>query len=578
MTTALTPGSTGAQGVAHVIAGLDRPLVFGLPGGHTVEVFDALRDHAESVEAVLVREESLGTVMAEAYGRLAGSPAIVIAQGAWILGAGGIGVMEAHLGASPMVILLDATEGGSCSHHGPYQSGNGGYGAYDLPAAMAAITKRTFVATYPVQAVEMTRMALAHAVTGEPGPVAVVFHSRSLLERFTEAEARRVRLSTPTPAPAPQPDADSLAAAAALLDSSERPTILAGNGARGAEGAILELAQRLGAPVVTTPSGKGTVPEDHPLAHGVIGGFGHDAAHRTLGTADVVLAVGTKIGASDTLDEHPDLLDGRRQHIIQVDVEPLNLGWTQHVEHPVLGRAEDVLPRLAAAVTAPSARAEGRTAWAKEMRTTSRVLEVPQFADGDRVNPRALAALLSELLPDTAVVTCDAGENRLFMLHDYRVRAGGAILQPNGGGGMGYAIPAALAATYARPEQLAVAVLGDGGYAMTLHGLMTAVEQQRHLLVVVMDNQALGWVLHGQGERPFLSTFADFDLAAIASAIGCTATAARTQDELRAAVERAVAVPAVHVLVVPTSLTESFLTLRSPMAGASHEEVGAGSV
>src|SRR5699024_7312403 len=111
MTTALTPGSTGAQGVAHVIAGLDRPLVFGLPGGHTVEVFDALRDHAESVEAVLVREESLGTVMAEAYGRLAGSPAIVIAQGAWILGAGGIGVMEAHLGASPMVILLDATEG-----------------------------------------------------------------------------------------------------------------------------------------------------------------------------------------------------------------------------------------------------------------------------------------------------------------------------------------------------------------------------------------------------------------------------------------------------------------------------------
>src|SRR5699024_7132405 len=252
----------------HVIAGLDRPLVFGLPGGHTVEVFDALRDHAESVEAVLVREESLGTVMAEAYGRLAGSPAIVIAQGAWILGAGGIGVMEAHLGASPMVILLDATEGGSCSHHGPYQSGNGGYGAYDLPAAMAAITKRTFVATYPVQAVEMTRMALAHAVTGEPGPVAVVFHSRSLLERFTEAEARRVRLSTPTPAPAPQPDADSLAAAAALLDSSERPTILAGNGARGAEGAILELAQRLGAPVVTTSSGKGTVPEDHPLAHG----------------------------------------------------------------------------------------------------------------------------------------------------------------------------------------------------------------------------------------------------------------------------------------------------------------------
>jgi acetolactate synthase I/II/III large subunit len=354
--------------------------------------------------------------------------------------------------------------------------------------------------------------------------------------------------------------------------------LLAGNGTRSAQDALLELAVHLGAPVVTTPSGKGTVPEDHPLAYGVIGAFGHDAAHRTLGAADVVLAVGTKIGATDTMDENPDLLDGRRQRIIQIDVEPLNLGWTQHVDCPVLGRAEDVLPLLTTALTALASTGVDSASWAEEIRARARVLDVPELVDGDRVNPRALAALLSELLPATSVVCCDAGENRLFMLHDYAVREGGVMLQPNGGGGMGYAIPAALASTYARPEQLAVAVVGDGGYGMTLHGLMTAVEQRRHLLVVVMDNQALGWVLHGQGERPFLSTFADFDLAAIAASIGCTTTTARTRAEIEAAVHCATAEPAVHVLVVPTSLTESFLTLRSPMAGASHEEVGAGTV
>jgi acetolactate synthase-1/2/3 large subunit len=551
---------------------MPSPIVFGLPGGHTVEIFDALRDLGD-VEAVLVREESLGTVMAEAYGRFTTRPAVVMAQGAWILGAGGIGVMEAHLGASPMVILLDATEGGSYSHHGPYQSGFGGYGAYDLPAAMSAITKRTFVATDPVQAVEMTQLAIVHATTGEPGPVAVVFHSRALLSAMTDDDARRVSLAPRVPARAPRPDDRSLDEAAAALDGADRPVILAGNGARPAHAELRALAEQLRVPVVTTPGGKGALPEDHELALGVIGSFGHDAANRALGAADVVLAIGTKIGATDTMDEHPELIDGKRQTIVQVDVEPLNLGWTQHVAHPVLGRAQDVLPLLGARTDTRSA---DQGLWTDEIRAGARVLELPCLADGDRVNPRALAALLSEALPDDAVVTCDAGENRLFMLHDYKVRAGGTIIQPNGGGGMGYAVPAATAATYALPGRLAVAVLGDGGYSMSLHGLMTAVEQQRHLLVVVMDNQALGWVLHGQGERPFMSTFAKFDLAAIARSIGCTTTVARTREGITGAVRHATATPAVHVLVVPTSLSESFLTLRSPMAGASHEEVGAG--
>ena len=138
---------------------------------------------------------------------------------------------------------------------------------------------------------------------------------------------------------------------------------------------------------------------------------------------------------------------------------------------------------------------------------------------------------------------------------------------------MGYAVPAALAATYTDPDRLSVAVLGDGGFAMTLHGLMTAVENQRHLLVVVMDNRALGWVLHGQGDRPYMSEFAQFDLTAIAAAIGCQATATASEEALRKAVGRAVSEPGVHVLVVPTSLSESFLTLQSSMAGVSHEQV-----
>lgn len=565
----LQAGTSGATGVACVLARMDRPIVFGLPGGHMVDVVDALRDHPE-ISAVLVRGESLATVMAEAYARLSGSPAVVIAQGAWVLGAGGIGIMEAHLGSSPMLVLVDATEGGSYSHHGPYQSGFGDYGAYDLPAALRAITKRTFVATDPVQAVEMTQLALVHATTGEPGPVAVVFHSRALQDQVDDAGASRISLDRPLSRARPVPDPERVTTAAGVLVSAERPVILVGNGARGARDQLVALSDRLSAPMVTTAAGKGAVPEDQELSFGVIGAFGNDVANRALGSADVVLAVGTKIGATDTIDEHPDLLDGRRQTLVHVDVEPLNLGWTHQVDHALLGPAEAVLPELtrhAADVVSDTA------AWRRELRHVAEERAVPELVEGDRVNPRALAALLGEALPNDAVVTCDAGENRLFMLHDYRVRGAGTLLQPNGGGGMGYAIPAALAATYALPDRLAVAVVGDGGLAMTLHGLMTAVEQQRDLLVVVMDNQALGWVLHGQGDRPYMSEFAPFDYTRIAEAMGCRAVTARDPGALEAAVREAARGTGVRVIVVPTALSESFMTLRSPMAGRAHEEV-----
>src|ERR1700755_1225516 len=102
---------TGAEAVAEAIAGLTDPLVIGMPGGHMMRVYDELSRRTDRVRTVLVRQESIATVMAEAHGRLTGRPAVVMAQGAWVLGGGGIGIMEAHLGSSPMVILVDATEG-----------------------------------------------------------------------------------------------------------------------------------------------------------------------------------------------------------------------------------------------------------------------------------------------------------------------------------------------------------------------------------------------------------------------------------------------------------------------------------
>ena len=107
------------------------------------------------------------------------------------------------------------------------------------------------------------------------------------------------------------------------------------------------------------------------------------------------------------------------------------------------------------------------------------------------------------------MITCDAGENRLFMMHWFRTAAGGEYLQPAAGGGMGYAVPAAMAARLADPDRPVLAVCGDGGFAMSIHALMTAIQEDLPIAVLVFNNGALGWVLHGMGERAVAANFAD---------------------------------------------------------------------
>jgi acetolactate synthase-1/2/3 large subunit len=511
--------------------------------------------------------------MAEAHGRLTAQAAVVMGQGAWVLGNAGIGIMEAHLGSSPMIILVDATEGGSYSHHGPYQSGYGDYGAYDIVNGFRAITKQVFVALDPVQAVQMTQLAVKHALAGQPGPVAVVFHSRALTEPVSDADSARLYLDRAYHTRSPlSPLASDVTEAAVLIRAAARPVLVAGNGIRlaRAEAALRAFAELLDLPVATTAAGKGVFPETHPLALGVMGSFGHATANAAVGDADLILAVATKLGATDTANENPALIDAHRQKIIQIDAEPLNAGWTYPVDVQIISDAAAGLDALAAETGQPDADGRARVArlrdqlgWHPELRVSN--------ADGE-LRPRRVAQILAEEVPPNSVMTCDAGENRLFMLHDFVVGEGGTLIQPNGGGGMGYAIPAAMAAALSG-DRPAYAVCGDGGFAMTMHGLMSAVENRLRMTVVVLNNRALGWVYHGAGNKPFASTFADFDLAGIAAAIGCAASTVTTEDELRKALSEAAGHPGTSVIVARTSLEDSYLDVMSSLSGRPAESV-----
>ena len=178
--------------------------------------------------------------------------------------------------------------------------------------------------------------------------------------------------------------------------------------------------------------------------------------------------------------------------------------------------------------------------------------------------PQRLIGELQRGLPENAIVCCDAGENRIMMTHFYQTKRAEGFLQAAGSGPMGFAIPAALGAKLVHPDRPVVAVCGDGGFAMTMNGLMTAVEHDIPIITVVFNNKALGWVLHGSG--PFSAEFADWDHAAIARAMGCRGVRIEDPAEIAPALSGALAHRGPSVLDVRTSLAVTFADITSQLA------------
>ena len=565
----LTAEARAAEAIAQVLeeAGID--MVFGIQGGNMGRLYDALYDRQDKIRAVLVRHEQLASVMAEVYGRLTGKPGVAIGQGIFMLANGLLGTLEAHFGASPMLLLTDFSDVAPFTLHAPYQSGTGDYGAADTRKTLEGVTKRTFVAHDPVEAVQATQLAIKHALTGERGPIGVIYHS-SVFKGTIDPAKRPFLYPTRHYLPKPQPaDPASIAEAAKALAAAKRPVIIAGNGVRiaGAYAELQVFAEMLGAPVATSASGKGTFAETHALALGVCGNFGQKTANEVIGAADLVLAVGTRLGPADTANENPQLIDPARQALVQIEIEPKNASWSFPCDVTVIGDAKLALGQLLAAVAAPASdMLAARAKAVAEAREAHGFFRDPAYSsDESPIMPQRIFAELRKATADDAMFTCDAGENRLFMTHYFQTKAPGTLLMP-GIGAMGYAVPAALAAKLVSPKRQVIAVTGDGGFSMAINGLMTARDESIPIVVVVLNNSALGWVKHGQGNRTIASTFADMDFAAIAKAMGCNGIRVEKAGDLGAALKQALASGQPTVVDVQTSFKPSFRDVTSPLA------------
>lgn len=466
------------------------------------------------------------------------------------------------------------TDNAPYSHHGSYQVGTGEYGGYDVKKALEATTKYVSVVHEANQAVQTVQLALKHATSGHKGPVAVVFHSHAINGAVDIKNGPRIyHTKRYLKDPLILPSKPSISAVLPMLQEAENPFILAGNGVKIAHAykELQEFAEIIGAPVGTTAQGKSAIRENHPNAVGVIGNWGQEVANKKLAEADLVLVVGSKLAPTDTCNHHEELIDPRKQKLIQIDIEARHASWTYPMDQVVIGDAKCVLQKLIEQAKETNVflsetikrRIETLQQLKKRMNYMS---TVEMLSDDMPLKPQKVLKTLNDVIDENTMITLDAGENRVFTINGFKTKSPGSLILPGSAGGMGYAIPSAMAVKLVYPEKKVIAIAGDGGFAMTMNGLISTVELNLPIIVIILNNAALGWVKNAQGETKIASEFQDIQFANIATSMGCVGYTVHEGTELKAVFEKALKMDGPVVIDVKTTDEESYKKVMSPLA------------
>lgn len=540
--------------------------VFGVPGGGPLFLYDALCRDQDKITSILTRQEGAASCMADAYGRLTGKPAAVIAQGAWAASNMAFGILEAYLSGSPMLIITDTSDYGGFTQHGPWQNGTGEYGAFDLPGIMRSMTKYTTFVNSPDEFLHGIRLAVKHSLTGRKGPAAVVARMNLFGAQVdTAAVSPRLHpvgghLNIPSPC---MGDEDA-ARIAELILKAKYPVIIAGRGVHVAKAhdELKELAELTGIPVATSFMGKSAIAETHDLALGTMGGIGQRAANERIMKADLIFAVGTGLSPENTKMLSPDFINPERQKVVQMDIEPRNIGWTYPVAAGAASDAKPGLRRLIEEIKKknPTIDASARIAAILKLKSESGFFTCAEFSSEESpIAPERIVKAVNDAADERTIICLDAGNNRQWFAKHFQSRTPGQVMAPGGAGGVGWGTPAALAVQIIRRDAKAVGICGDGGMLMMLHCLETARQYRVPVTWVVLNNAALGNIRDFQSpERRYCTEYPAADISAYARAAGCKAWKVSKTNELDSAVREALACDGPSVVEVITKLEPHF--------------------
>lgn len=484
--------------------------LFGLPGNPEL-LYDDLYDFPQ-IKPVLVRFETSAVFMAMAYARVSGKVGVVHASPGPGMANLVPGLLEASYACSPVVSLVSAA---AVEHEG--------MGAFqETPSLELArpVSKWAVRLGRPERASWTMQRAFSLAENGKPGPVFV-----EVPADVGMAEAEIPPYRRPLRGLRPAGDPALVEQAASLLASSTRPVIVAGGGVglSGAEGALVALAERLDAPVVTTPSGRGSIDERHRLAFGVVGLYRTESSAKPYDEADTVLLVGTRM---EEFQSGLWKLFPSGARVVQVDIDAFEIGRNIVPDVAIVGDARLVLGQLAAHASGSEGRSRATAeAVAFKEEFERRVDEECAPAEGPLLTRQIVHAVERVFGEDYVLVNENGGQDLWSYYCPYlRVTAPRGCVAPAEQTCMGMGVSGAIGAKLARPQAYSVCVTGDGAFQMYAKELPTAAQHGAPCVWIVLDNASLGWSRYLQrvtGERYIATDFeVQPDLAAVARAYG----------------------------------------------------------
>ena len=512
-----TTAPRAADAIVDLLLAAGVEVVFGLPGGPISPLLDALIDRPE-IRVVNTRSEGAALFAAAGYAHASGKLGVaLVTTGPGVLNAL-TGLTSALCDGLPVLLLAGEVARRNFGR-GALQDGS----AHGLRIVemLRTVTKYAAEVNDPERAVPMLRHAIRTALSGPRGPVALTLPMDTTLAKL---EARPTLLSSPIVDSAVAPEA--IDAAAAVLTNGDRGVILAGSGVRRGRGPerLVELAERVQWPVVTTPKAKGVFPEDHPLSLGVFGMGGHLSAYDFLEKGvDTLVALGTSFNEVST-DGWSALLRPRAD-MIHVDIDERQLGRAYPCTLGVIGTAEQFCEQLTA-----------RLPQAAERRYGGVRRHVLPLGSGAGLPLHRAIVEIQGALPADAIFTVDSGEHFVFATHFLTTTAPDAYVVMTGLGSMGQSLPAAIGAQLANPGRVVAAICGDGCFAMNAFEIATAVNAKLPLVIFVINDGRLGMVEIGAstvyGRTPSFPT-GPMDVPALAAALGAHALVAERFGDIR---------------------------------------------
>jgi len=459
--------------------------VFGLIGSATMEMFDALYD-AREINFIGVHDERTGTHMADGYARASGRAGVVLAgqngPGATNLVTG---LAQAYAAFSPVVSIA-----GSLSSAHVYRDA---FQEVDQQALFKPITKKTWTVTQTGRVPEMFREAFRTAMTPRRGPVQLNLPRDVLSEvtEFADLQSPQSYRSQNVPVAA----AEAIKQAAGILREARQPVIVTGGGIKntGGHADALALAEALNAPIILAPGHGDAIPFEHPLNAGQMGPRGNVVASRLAQEADVILALGTRLGFNSTFYSYDNI--NQQAKIIQVELEPTAIGRYFPITLGIWADARATARQLCDELGKLEARAEvdaWTRAYIEERRSYLQQRDANAESEAHPIQPSGLYKELRAVLPKNAAITMDAGTLCLQATDALNYWEPPCLFTPLDFGLVGFSFACGLGVKLARPDKSVVSLMGDGGFGMTISELSTAVDHGINTVTIVMNNQCWG--------------------------------------------------------------------------------------